>query len=448
MESIQQVKKKLAAMTLAVEALETKKKEFLEQVGTVRREIEASVQQLIQLLQESERQLMKELDQVTDAYIEKTSSRKKEADITIAQLKSCEEFAEEELRIGSQQEIMVMKKQMVEHMGAVCSQVKEDNLQPLEETILRFIKNTSVVEACHSLGGVVKCSQIEAAGDKTRFDLRNAVSNSPLPSKLVSCQLSSVADPAIVFRCVVQQVVPSSFEVCYPLSVTGPHQLRVLVKGADILGTPLTVEVMPRKPGKKYGGFSSPQGMAVTKEGHLIVADDGNCCINIINTTDGKKIRSFGQHGSGQVQFRYLYGMALTQDGHIVVADWGNHRLQVLIVEGAFVSAVGSVGSQPLQFECPFDVSIHHNGKLYVTDNGNNRVQVLNPDLTYSHSFGSNGNRPGEFICPYGITIDSEGMVYVADNCNNRVQKFTSEGKVLTVIDSKGEREGKLRGPW
>ena len=49
-------------MTLAVEALETKKKDFLEQVGTVRREIEATVQQLIQLLQESERQLMKELD--------------------------------------------------------------------------------------------------------------------------------------------------------------------------------------------------------------------------------------------------------------------------------------------------------------------------------------------------------------------------------------------------
>ena len=61
----------------------------------MRREIEATVQQQIQLLQESERQLLKELNQVTNAYIEKTSSHKKEANITIAQLKSCEEFAEE-----------------------------------------------------------------------------------------------------------------------------------------------------------------------------------------------------------------------------------------------------------------------------------------------------------------------------------------------------------------
>ena len=141
-------------MTSAIVALETKKKDFLEQVQAVRSEIEATVQQLIQLLQESESQLLKELDQVTDAYFEKITAHKKETDITIAQLKSCEEFAEEELRIGSQQEIMVLKRQMVERMGAVCSQVKEDNFRPVEETILRFVKNNSVVEACCSLGSV------------------------------------------------------------------------------------------------------------------------------------------------------------------------------------------------------------------------------------------------------------------------------------------------------
>ena len=104
---------------------------------------------MIELLQESERQLMRELDQVTDAYVEKATARKKEADITIAQLKSCKDFAEEELRIGSQQEILVMKGQIIERMAAVCSL---DNLQPLEETRVRFAKSASVLEACRSLG--------------------------------------------------------------------------------------------------------------------------------------------------------------------------------------------------------------------------------------------------------------------------------------------------------
>ena len=227
--SLEQVKRKLAAITTALQAVETQEGGFLEQVGAARREIEATFQQLMQLLQESERQLMRELDQVTDAYIEKISARKKEADITIAQLKNCKEFAEEELRIGSQQEILVMKGQMVERMAAVCSL---DNLQPLEETRVRFVKSASVLEACRSLGSVVRYGQFKATGDKTSFDLCSAA---PLSSEQVSCQLSPVADPTLVVKCVIHQVTPGRFEVRYPPPTAGLHQLRVQVGGTDIL---------------------------------------------------------------------------------------------------------------------------------------------------------------------------------------------------------------------
>ena len=39
-------------------------------------------------------------------------------------------------------------------------------------------------------------------------------------------------------------------------------------------------------------------------------------------------------------------------------------------------------------------------------------------------------------------------MVYVADFNNNRVQKFTPDGKLLAVIDSKGDEEGQLNEPF
>ena len=205
-DSLQQVEDKLTAITTTIQAVETQEGGFLEQVGAARREIEATVQQLMQLLRESERQLMRELDQVTDNYI---SARKKEADITISQLKSCKEFAEEKLKIGSQQEILVMKGQMVERMAAVCSLVKEDNLRPLEETRVRFAKSASVLEACRSLGSVVR---FRIVGNRTSFDLCSAA---PLSSEQVSCQLSPVADPTLVVRCVVHQVTPCSFEIRY-----------------------------------------------------------------------------------------------------------------------------------------------------------------------------------------------------------------------------------------
>ena len=441
LDSLQQVKKKLAA----IQAVETQEGRFLEQVGAVRREIEATVQQLMQLLQESERQLMRELDQVTDAYVEKISARKKEADnpdITIAQLKSCKEFVEEELRIGSQQEILMMKGQMVERMAAVCSLVKEDDLRPLEETRVKFLKSASVLEACRSLGSLVR---FKTAGNKTSFDL---CSSAPLSSGQVSCQLSPVADPTLVFRFVVHQVTPGSFEVCYSPPTAGLHQLRVQVGGTDILDTPLNVEVMPRRVGQTFTDLSVPRGLAITRKGHLIVTEWSKHCITIIDPTNGRRIKSFGQSGSGQEEFDRPSGVAVTQDGCIIVADWGNHRLQKLTAEGAFIATVGSKGSLPLQFENSVGVAVDHNGKVFVTDAHNHRVQVLNADLTYSHCFGRNGVQPGEFNGPRSITIDADGMVYVADRDNNRVQKFTPEGKLLAVIDSKGEGGGRLNRPY
>ena len=437
-ESLEQVKAKLAAITTAVQAVEAQEGDFLQQVGAVRREIEATVQQLMQLLQESERQLIRELDQVTDAYVEKISARKKEADITIAQLKSCKEFAEEELRIGSQQEILVMKGQMVERMAAVCSL---DNLQPLEETRVRFAKSASVLEACRSLGSVVRYGQFKATGDKTSFGLSSAA---PFFSEQVSCQLSPVADPTLAFRCVVHQVAPSSFEVHYSPPTAGLHQLRVQVGGTDILDTPLNVQVMPRKAGQTFTDLKSPRGLAITREGCLIVVESGKNWITIIDPSNG---RTIGQRGTGQVQFSSPEGVAVTQDGRIVVTDYGNHRLQVLTAEGAFIATVGSEGSQPLQFNRPRGVAVDRNGQVFVSDTSNHRVQVLNADLTFSHCFGSKGNKPGEFNYPYDIAIDADGMVYVADYSNSRVQKFTPEGKLLAVIDSKGAGKGRLNRP-
>ena len=440
-DSLEQVMKKLAAITTAVQAVETQEGGFLEQVGAVRREIEATVQQLMQLLQESEKQLMRELDQVTDAYIEKISAHKKEADITIAQLKSCKDFAEEELRIGSQQEILVMKGQMLERMAAVCS---IDNLQPLEETGVRFVKSASVLEACRSLGSVVRYGQFKATGDKTSFDL---CSTAPLSSEQVSWQLSPVADPTLVVQCVVHQVTPGSFEVCYSPSTAGLHQLRVQVGGTDILDTPLYVEIMSKRAGKIFTDLSSPTGLAITREGHLIVAEYGKHCITIINPTNGRKIRSFGQRGKGLVQSVNPEGVAVTQDGRIVVDDYNNHRLQVLTAEGAFVATVGSKGSQPLQFNHPTGIAVHRNRQVFVSDTDNHRVLVLNADLTYSHCFGSRGTQPGEFNSPLDIVFDADGMVYVADYYNDRVQKFTPESKLLAVIDNKGEGGGRLNHP-
>ena len=92
---------------------------------------------------------------------------------------------------------------------------------------------------------------------------------------------------------------------------------------------------------------------------HLIVTDYSKHCINIIDPTNaGKKIRSFGQLGYGQVHFQHPLGVAVTQDGCILVADASNNRLQVLTAEDAFIATVGTRGFQPLQFKYPIKLML------------------------------------------------------------------------------------------
>ena len=64
----------------------------------------------------------------------------------------------------------MIKGQMVERMAAVCSLVKADNLQPLEETKVRFLKSAGAsLETCRSLGSVVIYGKFKAVGDRNKL---------------------------------------------------------------------------------------------------------------------------------------------------------------------------------------------------------------------------------------------------------------------------------------
>ena len=390
---LKEVNENLATITTAAQTLESQEERFLEHIQAVRTEIEDTVQQQVEFLKESERKLMKELEQVVNAYSEKMSACKDEAIVAITRLKSCKEFAEEELRIGNHQEILQSKKQLVKRMKAVCSQVQEDNnFQPPEETRVTFEKNSDL---CSNLGSLVKCDQPAVHDDEAIY-------------------------------------TPDDWLFSHQL-IPVPEDSR-----ADIFS---------RKAKQAFRGLYDPCGIVCTEEGHLIVVEEGRHCITVINIANREVIRRIGQQGRGESQFSSPEGVSLTQDGHIVVADSSNHRLQVFTTEGAFISSIGSKGTRPLQFKTPWGIAVHQTGKLFVTERDGNRVQVLCSDLSYSHCFGRKGAQLGKFNQPSGIATDSDGMVYVADHGNKRVQKFTPDGNIIVVIDSKNEEMG-LKGPY
>ena len=116
------------------------------------------------------------------------------------------------------------------------------------------------------------------------------------------------------------------------------------VQGQHIRGSPFSVAV--KSPVEKLGtpiltigGMSGPWGVAINQRGEVVVAEWGGHCVSVFSPS-GKKLRSFGTHGSGPGQVWYPREVAVDDEGNTLVADSWNHRIQRFTSEGQFLTSV------------------------------------------------------------------------------------------------------------
>ena len=76
------------------------------------------------------------------------------------------------------------------------------------------------------------------------------------------------------------------------------------------------------------------------------------------------------------------------------------------------------------QFSYPEGLAVNTDDLLLVCDRCNNRVQVVTLNGEFVTSFGSGGSGKGQFSSPQGITATPDGRVFIADYCNHRIQVF------------------------
>ena len=206
------------------------------------------------------------------------------------------------------------------------------------------------------------------------------------------------------------------------------------------------------KPVKTITGLKSPWGMAVCKNGDIVVieysAKQQYYCVTIVNK-EGMKVGSFGTEEKN-MHLVALSGAAITNDGcHILVTD--NHRLIKLTFDGAYVKTVGSSesGSGQLQFNHPRGITVHPTtGQVFVADRSNDRIQVFtSSDLTYVRSITLIHDDYKQFSNPYDVSFDSAGFMYIAEYGNHCITKLTTTGQYITRFGCHGSAPGQLDTP-
>ena len=113
--SLQPVEQQLAAIDKAVEGLDTRCAEVVEQKEAVVTQIDTTIRQLVLEVRRAE--LVSEVEQVSQQKLKCLAAQREQFELMEAQLRSCRDFVQDSLRTGSEAEILAMKKPVVKQMN-------------------------------------------------------------------------------------------------------------------------------------------------------------------------------------------------------------------------------------------------------------------------------------------------------------------------------------------
>ena len=187
------------------------------------------------------------------------------------------------------------------------------------------------------------------------------------------------------------------------------------------------------KPGVAGSGtdeFNGVSDVLVAPNGDIFVADGhGDFPVPKTNdrivkfSKDGKFIKTWGHHGSGQGEFDVTHGLAMDSAGRLFVADRANSRIQIYDQDGNFLA-------EWRQFGRPSGVYIR-NDILYVADSQSS--DKVNAPFRQGIRIGSvKDGKVTAFITspdaneemPEGVAADKDGNVFGGFTTHMNLKKF------------------------
>lgn len=179
-------------------------------------------------------------------------------------------------------------------------------------------------------------------------------------------------------------------------------------------------------PGKPVGKGSSGQdgtGIAVTglaADGGVVFATDEYQVFAF--TAAGELIRQFGRPGAGPGELDRPNGLEVSEDGTLYVADSNNARVVAYRADGTVQWIAGGRDSENQRlFQLPRDVALTESGTIVVLDAFDFELVELDHDGTELARYGERGVEPAQFNFPNSVDARGE-LLLIADKENDRVQ--------------------------
>ena len=452
------VEKMIEGLSVACKKVSNMRGKIGAQADDIDKEIDRYYEELYRRLQQQRDELKKELHEACRQKKKEVTLQLEQMEHTQAELESIKEL-NGAMKNGSDQEALLMKKQVVDDVKRISESYNKLDTQPVQSATMEFVPVEEYKKSMPQFGHLshddvcpVNCDadlpQYVFEGN-VKFQVVTRDKTNHLchkgGSEVVIQAQSSRGDVTPVE---VKDNKDGSYSASFVANQVGEVKLSVTIKGQQIKGSPFNVKVHAKytiidKPSKvvnEGGRMGTPWGIAFGRDGMWAVTDSTNDCVWIFDKED-QLIRKFGSNGKGNGQFSTPEGVAFDANNHLYVTDPGNYRVQVFDITGTYLFQFGSLGSGNGQLKTPVDITVH-DGKLYVGEYSNHRISVFQLDGQFSHIIGS-----GHLDYPWYIAFSSSDQLLVANFGHHCISIFTLDGNYVGKFGTQGTGRGQLSSP-
>ncbi|XP_071956068.1 uncharacterized protein [Antedon mediterranea] len=168
------------------------------------------------------------------------------------------------------------------------------------------------------------------------------------------------------------------------------------------------------------GSLKDPRGLTVNKETRTMYVADWKChCVFKFHLDSGKLLSKIGPMGSNKGQMINPEGVTLTKEGNLIVADSRNHRIKMFDANDKFMRILVDSGEEDGYVESPYNIIIDCEENILISSI--NKLQLFDKNGVFIKRIDDGG-----LSIPGGLSLISNRprRVAVADEDLNNLKIY------------------------